>query len=121
MKDIKFRYWDLTDNKMVYSESHVTLESFFAFYETAEQFGNGATLMQYTGLMDANGREIFEGDLVRGSWSDKINSMVVKFQSPSFVMMINEEKWSEFNIVGNQPYIVIGNIYETAKTAVEEN
>ena len=39
MKDIKFRYWDLTDSKMIYSESHITLESFFAFYETAEQFG----------------------------------------------------------------------------------
>ena len=122
MRDIKFRYWDPVyhdpvNGQMIYSEVK-GLKWFFKRYQEAVDLCNNPTLMQFTGLQDANGKDIYEGDLVRGNWSDKINPMIVDFESPSFIMRINNQKWSEFNIVGKQPYIIIGNIYETEQTAV---
>lgn len=57
MREIKFRAWLYVDGTMQY-------ESLFG----AEKFGGrDCELMQYTGLKDKNGKEIYEGDVVQGS------------------------------------------------------
>lgn len=58
-REIKFRAWQ--DNKMVFSplSSNYGLTRFFGFlYEDAP-------IMQYTGLKDKNGKEIYEGDKIK--------------------------------------------------------
>lgn len=56
MREIKFRFW--RDNRMQIAHqlnAYVNSDNNFS--------GDGEVLMQFTGLRDRNGREIYEGDI----------------------------------------------------------
>ncbi len=60
MRDVKFRAWDKGIGKMLYNIQK--LHYAFTFFDDAD-----IPLMQYTGLADKNGKEIYEGDIVQGN------------------------------------------------------
>lgn len=57
MREIKFRAWHTIDTVMVYDLNSPSLEH-------GVLCGGDYILMQYTGLKDKNGKEIYEGDIL---------------------------------------------------------
>ena len=73
MREIKFRAWD-KDDKVMRSWKEVQIQKDYGedFYflgykenKAITRFDHEQILMQYTGLKDKNGKEIYEGDIVK--------------------------------------------------------
>lgn len=71
-RTIKFRVWD-SKRKKIFNVSNisffektwlVTTETQFGPFLSFEMNKSQATLSQFTGLLDKNGKEIYEGDLL---------------------------------------------------------
>jgi len=60
MREIKFRAWDTKERRMF-----VPFELKQKLNQRLGQFSADIILLQYTGLKDKNGIEIYEGDIVR--------------------------------------------------------
>lgn len=97
-REIKFRVWDTKLSLMLDWES---IKDTQVFWDALE--GVDAEIMQFTGLLDKNGKEVYEGDFVRGAWVSEI-----VFEDGRFKMKDNEELLE----ICVEYLEVIGNIYE---------
>ena len=127
---IKFRVWDkeskYMDNWDKLQSPLLTLDGQLV---TTHKYITGTVpvspdkyiLMQFTGLLDRNGKEIYEGDIVRVQ--DHFQTVFVKevlYEQDAFVIrgtekdnvgMSVDSEWSQ-RLSGLRQIEVIGNIYE---------
>ena len=116
MREIKFRAWSKKYNRMFYSASPSDAQTLGAQITdscTAKFFEKfyGQNIMQYTGLEDKNGKEIYEGDVVQDSHGYKAR---IEYSDGAFILII-EGRFPDTDMAGegnNKFYEVIGNIWE---------
>ena len=116
MREIKFRAWDKEKNLMVYDFDQESAEKWGLplgrdIHKMVFNVGLiNDSLMQYTGLKDKSGKEIYEGDIVKTQWRNQTG--LVKWAMGGFalkngIMVIETlftlryNKW-EFEVMGNK-------------------
>ena len=121
MRDIKFRAWDKKFKKMVGLKG---VQDFFSIRSDGLPSNDNYELMQYTGLKDKNGKEIYEGDIVFDGFVNKTVVMYEgRWQLERKYSIDDEDGYREginyqplFLWAKNIPAIsIIGNIYENAE------
>ena len=69
MRKIKFRAYRHKDNSMVHFPDKDLILECGDFGQNWLIDSDNWKLMQYTGLKDKNGKEIYEGDIVKNTWN----------------------------------------------------
>lgn len=133
MRQIKFRVWDTKEECWssgfsIHSNGSYTEKTVNQFIADPQNYWSSVPehikIMQFTGLLDKNGKEIYEGDILRAHRFIK----GYRNRLPRTEELIFEVKWLEkFKALGiyykkmkweaflgfDDPYEVIGDIYST--------
>ena len=136
-RKIKFRIWDIENKEMLRVQELDFEPTFYGgriairpdqyndYFDTEDMI-----LMQYTGLHDKNGKEIYEGDIIEfsydvftGNFDTKVGRGTVEFIDGAFYIKpfeiegkkikdIDNEEWFLIYTVNTDTLKVIGNIYD---------
>ena len=113
MREIKFRAWD-KENEEMYDVAMIDVETGEVAYTdhptgyNADALLEQVELMQYTGLKDKNGKEIYEGDILKDCDTREIKTVI--WHKNCFILRDTKGfyQWTYFE----DEHEVIGNIYE---------
>jgi uncharacterized phage protein (TIGR01671 family) len=104
MRELKFRVWD----NISYMSNPFTLND---LQLRKIMFVPDCPIMQFTGLLDKNGKEIYEGDVLRSWYSRDLSGKdIIRFNEVVEFQVTHEG--SGFDISFLDKSEVVGNVFE---------
>lgn len=104
MREIKFRAWDKEKKYMIVIFDNTKQKKWFL-----PSLSQKYELMQYTGLKDTNGKDIYEGDILQGIGN--VRKVVFNEENCSFMLkeiklrkelfLLTKEKSKNLEVIGN--------------------
>ena len=135
-REIKYRAWLKEEKKMVNVETidfseksiqHLEKNEIIDAYLLRTTFLEDIELMQYTGLKDKNGKETYEGDILKYKfpYDRRLKHVsLVKFIETEASFGLKDIYGNEiplYRITANNYFEVIGNIYENPELLEGKN
>lgn len=125
MRQIRFRAQDIASNKWLYGDLRHYKNDVCIFEQggTKGEQVKRETIGQFTGMTDKNGKDIYEGDIIRfvnglkkanGEWVDNVSIHTIEYSEGAFRGVTAFAKDLE-------AVEVIGNIYDNPKLIKRED
>jgi uncharacterized phage protein (TIGR01671 family) len=133
-RELKFRAWDILQSRFLYPYPNgfdilgettcfdligSQIKEFTPEKTTLERL-NDVEITQFTGLKDKNGKDIYEGDVLkfkRNSISKRSDIRVVKFNRGCF-LLCRKNNYMTMQMLHSDLMEIIGNIYENPKLVI---
>ena len=116
----KFRAWDSAKKEMFKDTFAITESGQVVVVEQEDVvcppdyvFVDHLVIMQSTGLFDKNGKEIFEGDIVK--FFESLYTVFYDIKEGSYRLKPHDDRWIVdymCNFSSEESFEVVGNIYE---------
>jgi len=123
---IKFRAWIKTGNETDDYVEPMTIQQMIHSKESTfslEQLNDLVDFEQFTGLKDVNGKEIYEGDIIKSSYKyaqPKVSQIIIE-NGNSYILGEDLATGNEMLVSDHISEIkVIGNVHENAELLEED-
>ena len=128
MREIKFRAWDIEKNKMITGKEEglmifLLMDECCVIRPLIKQedddwflkgdFGGKYILMQYSGMKDKNGKEIFEGDIVIHHYFHETGTVIWQQNQSRYALeYLSDKNTQELFPIDTAMFEILGNIYQ---------
>jgi uncharacterized phage protein (TIGR01671 family) len=108
----KFRAWDKIDKRYLEWQPLDGLQDFGSLWNLLDGGLDRYRVEQFTGLKDKNGKEIYEGDVVR--YNGKLYSIRYRVNYCDYVLFIDSHDWKGIKLYKaiTKKIEIIGNIHQ---------
>jgi uncharacterized phage protein (TIGR01671 family) len=128
MREIKFRAWNIAEKEMYPSVGFrdtdcgrfIIREQFMMGVKTEIEMSSNIVLMQYTGIKDKNGIEIYEGDVVTTYGNTDKQKYEIKYLGTGYHLQSLSLKDNCSLMQANERLEIIDNIHENPELLEKE-
>ncbi len=115
MREIKFKFWDISRELMKGDfdgfNENMGINEMFEYLQATKDY----IVLQFTGLLDKNGKEIYEGDIVKKVYGSSTPIFAVAWHDERAMFIQHDGYNSALYEVAPELMEVVGNIYQNSE------